>query len=275
MPVGSHEPRVSGRVRPVSQTAKRLLVLVPFPMAEEHLALREAQAADAGLGPNVEIDYRPVRAAPDSYVSHHDYVLADISILEAGLSAEEDGYDAVCIDTVSDSGVAALRSLLDIPVVGPGRIMFATALMLGRRFSILAMWEEWFGLYRKVLADMGITDRCAGMSAIGITPDNRQLLGGKLEEVLPLLHQAAERCIRDDGGEVICLGSTTMHEAHTYLVERLPVPVLNPGPLSYRAAVTMIDLGISHSRLAYPSPRRAKPEMIRAMLRAVDVSRES
>jgi allantoin racemase len=238
-------------------------------MTEEHVALRAAQATAAGLGPDVEIDYRPVRAAPDSYVSPHDYVLADISILEAGLSAEEEGYDAVCIDTVSDSGVAALRSLLDIPVVGPGRTMFATALMLGRRFSILTMWEEWFGLYHRVLGDMGIADRCAGMRAIGVAPDNRRLLGGKLEDVLPRLHEAAMRCVEEDGGEVICLGSTTMHESHHYLAEGVPVPVLNPGPLSYRAAVTMIHLGLSHSRAAYPSPKRSKPEMIRAMLEAV------
>ena len=39
---------------------------------------------------------------------------------EAGVTAQEDGYDAVCIDTMSDSGVNALRSMLDIPVIGPG-----------------------------------------------------------------------------------------------------------------------------------------------------------
>ncbi len=43
------------------------------------------------------------------------------------------GFDAVCIDTMSDSGVAALRSSLSIPVVGPGRASMLTAMMLGHR----------------------------------------------------------------------------------------------------------------------------------------------
>ena len=56
---------------------------------------------------------------------------AVVALFEAGRSAQEDGYDAVCIDTMSDSGVNALRSVLDIPVIGPGRCSYLTALMLG------------------------------------------------------------------------------------------------------------------------------------------------
>ena len=81
---------------------RRVLVLVPFPMTQEQLDLRRAQADAAELPPDVELDYRPVLAAPSSYVSHHDYVLADISLFEAGLEAQAEGYDAVCIDTMSD-----------------------------------------------------------------------------------------------------------------------------------------------------------------------------
>ena len=52
------------------------------------------------------------------------WCLLILAILEAGLTAELDGFDAVCIDTMSDSGVAALRSSLSIPVVGPGRVLY-------------------------------------------------------------------------------------------------------------------------------------------------------
>jgi allantoin racemase len=59
-----------------------------------------------------------------------------------------------------------------------------------------------------------------------------------------------------------------MHQAHGYLQERLPVPVLNPGPLSYLAAEAMLALGLTHSRSAYPQPLVPKLEMISAMLAA-------
>lgn len=246
---------------------RRVLVLVPFPMTPEQLDLRRAQADAAELPPDVHLDYRPVKAAPSSYVSHHDYVLADISLLEAGLDAQESGYDAVCVDTVSDSGVAALRSMLDIPVIAAGRSMFLTALMLGRKFGILTMWEDWFPLYERTLKDLRLTDRCAGMRAAGVAPDNRNLLGGK-DEVLPLLLAAAEELVETDGADVVLLGSTTMHEAHRHLAERLPVPVINGGPLSYQVAEAMTALGLSHSRAAYPRPLVPKRAMIEAMMQA-------
>src|SRR5687767_12842661 len=112
----------------------KVLVIVPFPMNEEQLALRRAQMKAVRLGPDIEFDFRPVKAAPSNYVSHHDYILADAGILEAGLRAQEQGYAAVCIDTMSDSGMAGLRSMLDIPVIAPGRASMLMALMLGERF---------------------------------------------------------------------------------------------------------------------------------------------
>src|SRR3546814_15299639 len=41
--------------------------------------------------------------------------------------------------------MAALRSLLDIPVIGPGRHAMLTALMLGDRFSIVRSGERRVG----------------------------------------------------------------------------------------------------------------------------------
>jgi allantoin racemase len=65
---------------------------------------RRAQQSPSSSGPDIEFDYRPVKAGPALYDSHHDGVLADVSMFEAGLTAEKDGYDAVCIDTMSDFG---------------------------------------------------------------------------------------------------------------------------------------------------------------------------
>ena len=71
------------------------------------------------------------------------------------------------------------------------------------------------------------------------------------------------------GAEAICLGSTTMHEAHEFLARELPVPVINPGPLTYKLAETVLGMGLSHSRKAYPPyppPSYLKLNMTRAMM---------
>ena len=62
----------------------------------------------------------------------------------------------------------------------------------------------------------------------------------------------------DAGADVIVLGSTTMHQAHAYLAEHLPVPVLNPGLIAYKMCEVLLDLGLCHSKIAYPSPEQIK-----------------
>jgi allantoin racemase len=242
----------------------RVLVVVPFPMSDENRRAREAQLEAVRLGPGIEFHFRPVRAAPANYTSEHDSVLADVSILDACKRAQAEGYDAVCIDTMSDSGLAAARSVLDIPVIGPGRASMLVALMLGERFSILIMWERWRHLYRKTLAELDLGRRCASIRSIGVAPDNQSLLAGKEDDVFPRLLAAARECIEHDGAEVLLLGSTTMHQAHAYLAERLPVPVINPGPLTYKLAEAALALRLRHSRKAFPAPLVPRLDLVDA-----------
>lgn len=245
---------------------KKVLVIVPFPMSEANRNQRREQVQAVELGPDISFDFRSVRAAPRNYVSASDMVLADLGVLEAGLGAQAEGYDAVCVDTVSDSGVAALRSELSIPVIGPGRASVLMALMLGKRFSILAMWPHWRHFYEKTLSELGLAHACASIRALDATPDNQGLLSGKEQEIFPALEALGRACIDKDGADVILLGSTTMHQAHAHLAGNLPVPVINPGPLSYKLAEAALGLGLSHSRVAYPVSPAPRPELVHAML---------
>ena len=251
---------------------KKILTIVPFAMSPDNLLLRQQQLQGLQFGPDLQFEYRSVKAGPVNYSSHHDFVLADASIFEAGCRAQQEGFAAVCIDTMSDSGVAALRSVLDIPVFGPGKVSMLTALMLGDRFSILAMASRWKPLYKKALDELGMHHKCASVRAIEVSPDNQALLSGKEEEVFPLLEAAAIKAIEMDGADVIILGSTTMHQAHAYLQACLPVPVINPGPLSYKIAESMLALGHTHSRTAYPRPMHPRLDMLSAMMDAARAS---
>ena len=245
-----------------------VLVIVPFPMSENNLAKRRAQLDAVKQGRDLRFTFRSTKAAPRNYFSEADMALADISILEVGQSAQEEGFSAVCVDTMSDSGVAALRSVLDIPVIGPGRASMLTAMLLGSRFSVVTMWKHWFHLYKKTIGELGIRDNVASIRSIDVAPDNQALLAGKEEDIFPLLLAEAEAAIAEDGAEVILLGSTTMHQAHQFLSARLDVPVINPGPLTYKLVEVMLGLGLSHSCAAYPASPVPRTEMIAAMMAA-------
>ena len=174
---------------------KRVLVLVPFPLDDDALDNRRAQTAEVLLRPDVAYEYRAVAAGPTSFVSPHDWALLDAALFEAGLGAEEEGYDAVVIDTVSDSGAEGLRSMLDIPVVAPGRASLLFALTLGGSFGILAQWEPALTRYRKVIAEWGLSQHCAGVEHFDTPPDFAALIHGKESQVLPRMEAACHRLV--------------------------------------------------------------------------------
>ena len=61
-----------------------------------------------------------------------------------------------------------------------------------------------------------------------------------------------------------------MHQAHAYLSQHLPVPVINPGPLTYKLAEAALGLGLTHSRSAYPASPAPKQDVAHAMVDAAE-----
>jgi allantoin racemase len=232
----------------------RIKFIIPFPFDEEGVANRAAQIPRDLLGPETDVECVPVRNSATLVDSQYEALVFDMYIAEAGLRAEEEGYDAVVMDTVSDSGLSALRSRLSIPVMGPGLVSYAVAIMLGKRFSIVTMWDKWRHLYEKNLDTYHLWEKCASIRAVNIPPDVEALFTGKEEEMFRTLTEEARKAIDEDGADVILLGSTTMHQAGDYMAEHLPAPVINPGPVAIKLTETLVALGLSHSKVAFPSP---------------------
>ncbi|MEM8661627.1 MAG: aspartate/glutamate racemase family protein [Pseudomonadota bacterium] len=241
---------------------RRIKVIVPIPMDEAGVANRASQLPDHLVEDGFEVDFVAVACGAALGDSYYDTLLMDMSVFEAGLKAQEEGYSAVCIDTVSDSGLYALRSKLDIPVVAPGQAALYTACMLGHKFSIITMWDEWFALYNKILTDYKLHERCASLRSIKTRPDVKELLDGKEEVIFDKLKRESIAAIEQDGADVIVLGSTTMHQSHAYLAEELDVPVINPGQISYKLCETLLALNLTHSKKAFPSPQQANDDAV-------------
>jgi allantoin racemase len=232
----------------------RIKYIIPFPFDEEGIANRAAQIPSDLLGPDTEVECVPVRNSATLVDCYYEDLVFDMYIAEAGLRAEDEGYDAVIMDTVSDSGLWALRSRLSIPVIGPGLVSYAVGIMLGKRFSIVTMWDKWVHLYEKNLALYDLKQKCASVRAVNIPPDVEALFTGKEEEMFATLTEEARKAIDEDGADVILLGSTTMHQAGDYMAEHLPAPVINPGPVAIKLTEAFVQLGLMHSKVAFPSP---------------------
>ncbi|MEQ8387754.1 MAG: aspartate/glutamate racemase family protein [Alphaproteobacteria bacterium] len=241
---------------------KRVKIIFPVPLNEHTRGMVEPQIPPEMVRPEFEIEFVGSKGLMSLASSYYDMLIMEMIVFEAGLKSEEEGFDCVCINTVSDSALAALRSRLTIPVIGPGQSAFHTAAMLGKKFSIISMWDEWFPMYRKSLREYGLEDKVASLRSINTRPDVQELLAGKEEIVFGKLEEQARKAIDEDGADVIVLGSTTMHQSHKYLSEKLPVPVINPGQIAYKLCEVFLELGLSHSKKAFPTPEKPQDDHI-------------
>jgi allantoin racemase len=246
----------------------RIKYIVRFPFDEEGIANRAAQLPAELRTPGVDYEFVTVKNSIYNADSAYELLLLDAYVAEAGVRSEEEGFDAVVMDTVSDSGLAALRSRLTIPVLGPGLVQQHVAAILGKRFSILTMWKRWVPMYEKQLAEYGTRPYCASIRSIDVRPDQEQLLAGKEEVVFGALEEQGRRAIEEDGADVILIGSTTMHQSVEHLRRTLGVPVINPGPLAIKLAELLVQLGLSHSKVAYLPPEHIQDEKLQSLMPA-------
>lgn len=231
-------------------------VIVPIPLPKDALDNFASQLPADIIAPGFKVEFVGTRNGGQLGGDQMEALLFDAFVYDAGVTAERDGCAAVCVNSMSDSGVAALRSRLDIPVVGSGATAYLMACQLGAKFSIVSMWDRWNHFYKKTLAEQGIASRCASMRDVGVRPDTAELLAGKEDFIFETLEAECRRAIDEDGAEVIVLGSTTMHQSHAYLEKALPVPVINPGVVSYKATEALVQMGLTQSRAHYHKPER-------------------
>lgn len=190
---------------------------------------------------------------PAGLVSAHDWTLADLAVLAAGQGAAAEGYAAVCVADPGDYGANALRSVLDVPVVGAGRSALFYALTLGSRFGVLAP-AGGYTRAKKLVQEYGLAAQCAGVRRIG--------------EGEGAILTAARAAIEDDGAEVLVLWQPLAAAATARLAAALPVPLIEPASLSLRLAEAFLGLGLAQSRRTWPMPQVAKPDLIAALVAA-------
>ena len=249
-----------------ASTNMRLKFIIPVPIKEEVLRIWESQIPKSLLREGDEVRFVGAKNSGTILDSYYDDALADFFVLEEGVRAQKEGYDAVIVYTMSDSGLQALRSRLDIPVVGAGVTSLHFACMLGDKFSVITSFDRWIHLYEKLLKEYRLFDRCASLRHIGSDPNVE--LGPATQETFKKLENECLKAINEDGASVIVLGSTTMNQFHEYLAEKLPVPVVNPGLVSLKVAQAMIDLKLRQSKRTYLSPSKPRDEMLSAMAEA-------
>ena len=167
--------------------------------------------------PDTQIDMHGM--APGTYSSNYPgsdirhaalFHLHGMQFMQAGVLAQEQGYDGYAISTLPDPALREIRALIDIPVVAYGESAMLTACMLGRKFGILCFIEDFNELLDQNVESYGLKSRYAGAAPVGFTFNDVLKGFDDPTEMIEKFKTAARRLIAQ-GADVIIPGEAPMN----------------------------------------------------------------
>jgi allantoin racemase len=148
--------------------------------------------------------------------------IAGHAALEA-LATHVGGCDAVYLACFGDPGLAALKEVSPVPVVGMAEASCEAACCRGARFAIVTGGALWGPMLREFVAGLGLAKRLASVRTVAPTGDE---IARDPDAALALLAAASTACAKEDGADVIILGGAALAGLAARIQPAVPVPVL-------------------------------------------------
>lgn len=183
--------------------------------------------------------------------SEYESALSVPKTLHTAMAAEKAGYQAVIISCGGDPGIAPLREVLSIPVVPPGSSAKHICSMIGRKFSILTTG---FGEpHRTEIYERDGLLKLISIHPIGFTVPEVRV---KADESFEAMVREGKRAVKEYDANSVTFGCMSMafNMYDEELTEEIGVPAVNPMKAAVKMAEMYIDLGLTHSKLAYQVP---------------------
>ncbi|UYG02845.1 aspartate/glutamate racemase family protein [Halomonas sp. LR3S48] len=165
-------------------------------------------------------------------------------------------HDAVVVAAFGDPGLAALREILPIPVVGMTESALVSACQRGSRFSVIAISQRIQAWYRETITAYGFSERLASIRALD---EPLAHIGRVQEDQGQRLIALAERAVQDDGADVLILAGAPLAGLARSVADRLPVPALDGVTCALQQAQAMVDLGAAAPTAGSFAPPPEKP----------------
>ncbi len=160
---------------------------------------------------------------PRYIASRAGYAIAGHAALDA-LANDRGARDAVVLSCFGDPGLAALKEVSKVPVVGMAEASILQAAALGARFSIVTGGARWKPMLEEFVAAQGFAARLASVRTVAPTGAE---IARNPKAALKLLAQGCQACARDDGAQVVILGGAGLAGLAAKLKSSVDVPLLD------------------------------------------------
>lgn len=141
--------------------------------------------------------------------------------------------EAVILACFGDPGLAALREVETIPVIGMAEAACLAAAEGGRRFAIVTGGYAWVAMLTEFVARIGLAGQLAGVRAVAPTGDR---IATDPEGSAALLAEACRDVARKNHADVVILGGAGLAGIASQVAELAEVPVLDALAASVRNA---------------------------------------
>lgn len=150
------------------------------------------------------------------------------------LAEHVEGCDAVYLACFGDPGLAALKEVSPIPVVGMAEAACLEAARGGRRFAIVTGGILWKPMLAEFVATLGLSRELAAIRTVAPTGDQ---IANDPEAALSLLADACTACAKDDGADIVILGGAALAGLAQRIQPRVAAPLLCSVEVGARAAL--------------------------------------
>ena len=160
---------------------------------------------------------------PRYIASRVGYAIAGHAAVDA-FANDKGRKDAVVLACFGDPGLAALREISPVPVVGMADSSILQACAMGGRFSIVTGGERWKSMLEEFVAGMGLASRLASVRTVAPTGAD---IARNPKAAMALLARGCRACVKEDRADVVILGGAGLAGLAARLAGTVEVPLLD------------------------------------------------
>ena len=196
----------------------------------------------AGL--NTEIISTQPETGPESIEGYYDEAFCIPGLVEEiKNNIDADGYIIACFD---DTGLDAVRSITNKPVIGIGEAAYHVASLVSGNFSVITTLSRSINPLKHNLKKYGLFEKCVSVTAIEVPVlDLEEISDDNLEK----LNKGIEKTILEDNSEAIILGCAGMSNLAKDLELSHGLPVIEGVSSAVVLIEGLINLQIKTSKI--------------------------